>query len=1309
MRVLSAAALCILVFCLSVGSHAQPSPPRQDIYQALKGGWVVTYNDRRYGLVQGRAYFDLDIDFGTVTFQLPQNAAVTLKAQSITATSDGVRVVWSSQTDAPNPPFDPFGKTVKTPGQMIRLGLGSASEQIRLKTPTPVDGTITSHLRFYPTSKSFAGFWGQRVDAVTGASGGARRHGLYSHGAPETGGGIVAGEEYWVRPAPAIKDTFVIRNQFSMGLVGPAYPYPFQNGRVTSELDTRRYLFVYGKGLPQRRGEGITVVSDDPAIDYYVYALKTTYADGGGSMVDTALRDQAFERMETILSVPKPPYGREPGDDFMIIEAKLKPGVQPGTKGFSINGVETAWTLRFGDHRAILGFARDLTIDLSPQLRAQATFESELTDLVYAPEEVIIELHTDVEVPLESFDVLVAKNGKLLTIGDERTVKLVKQSASGSLKTYRSEPIQIIAPDTQRLYSPATRTITAIQGDSLHLALHGPQVLNLVNPAPTVRVLDTPANLLKAIKGPSAPRTYQWRGAVLKAAQCAGMDGANQLTSDQISRQEADRYRDMVVGTLWNDVETILGTRINIGEHAGAIMMQPIFQAMLEAAEATYAAELDDNAIMGLRRTLAVNVTAGEHPLSKILVQTPNGEGLFFSTTFYDDVLEDTYGLTGKAREAFKVSSMRDARTQLLAQIKTSIEKVKETDPCDVKDMLYLTGLGTQAIQGRTYAGLMKRKTITETYENAGGAQVPVTRTQWVANRQARARVANVSLYAETLKAQENLSDEYWDAYLMTVSLLSLPFGIGAEFFAVESVVYATALMDMTDLVVNLAQESTKQYAESVELEFVRGASIVIGSDRLRRAIQDDTSGLMAYFKTLASAAQAANGALSLRSAARLERSVQRGHRVTKRLMGQRRSTRLKQFKALKPHAQGDVFSAITTAAAKRAKLGRNWLDANELRALDFERSLLREGLASSAVTIPGRPTWARGLSQEVWNSLDDMIARADVQRLVSENAAEMNTLLRQPEALDVLRLPQRDFASFKRAVSRLQNRAPTRGADFVNQARAANGNPEGLFFDTKMGTSVDGFQSVDTAIYAGQSPAGTKYGQFTRGRRPDPVFETGKDLFVFDVAQAYRSVQADALIATPGRFVPGNPQLDLSGLRPTRQLPFRGGPRWVYDVKIPLRDTDPGVPFVMFNNLRSYTSLGFEYADPQLGGIMLKNISSANTTGQLAWLRNAYPTKSIDDLFRYTLSYRYAQNTAQQLGFRITDVKVVGAVPGSPGFTGASPLEQMVDGMWFDPGVARTFQDVQAAKKAFLETYAIPGNPPVPRGFSVYLKVEPL
>lgn len=1297
------AALQFLVF----GVSAQPDTGAQGIERQLNGGWVVAYRDTKLGLISGRAYIDTSINLGTLTFRLPDGRVSKLSADSFSVDGNVVRILWTTVSTGEEARFEPFGERLNAPLGGVKLKIGDAVHKISLGVPRAPDGTITSELVYHPESKSFSGNWGQYVDAVTGDSGGEVRNGTFAYGEHSVGGGTLTGGEYWTRPKPVIKDAFVIRPQFAMGLYGPGYPDPFGTVTDGSPSDKIRYVFIYGKNLPQSRGERIDIVSEDQDVSYYLYALKATY-DREDVVVDKELLNEALGRVDLKAGVANPPYRKEVDDDFLILEVTLQSGVTPGYKALSINGVDTAWTLRFGDHRAELGFARDLTLGLAPELRENATSDVELTDIVYAPEEIFVELHTQVEMPFDNFQILLSHNDEFVKFGEKRGVTAHKQTAIGSPKVYRSDPFQIASPGTADQYPPGTQLIEAKPGDKLHATLGGARVLNVSNPIATVKIIGTPADLLKAIEGEAAPKGMLWQQAVLEAAKCAGIDEADSIPIGQVSRKEADNFTDTVISTLWRDVETLLNTRINVGEHAGTIMMRPVFISMLKAAEETYSAPMSDSAIIGLRLTLSVAVTDGGHPLSYIKVAAPSGDEIPLAMTFYDNHLEDQYGLKGEQLVEYQVKAMRVARAKLLTQIRGSIRKLKDIDPCDVKEMLYLTGFGTEDVQRRTYAGLMKPRTYNDNFLNEAGTQVQSVRQIWVADRQARARVANVSLYAKTLKAQEKLSDDEWDNFAITVSVISIPIGaVGGGVLALESVVQAAAFIDISDFFINVIQEGSKQYSEHQELNFATGASAVIGDRRLRQAIRDDSPFLLSLWKTIASGMQAGAAVRSLGSAADLERAIIRANRSTKSIMASDGS-KLEAFKALKPERQRDIYRAIIAAMDNELKLGRGLLETRELEMLEFERLIANEDLVRAAFG-PVRPEWARRLGNEAWLRLDDMVTRPDLQRLIRESPTEMERFLLDDDAINFLRLPQTDLANLQRAVTRYKNRAPSRGPAFVEQAAESRGNPEGLFLKTIVNEGDEGPVAY-TNVFAGQSAGGTRYGEFVRGRRPDMVFDTGKDLFVFDMALANRMDLPDELLATPGKFVPGSPQLDLTELRQAGAWRRRAGPRWVPDVEIPLRDGDPGVPFVMFNNLRSFNSLGFRYADPSLGGIMLKQVASANTCGQLAWLRHTYPSKSVDDLFRYTLSYRYAENTAQQLGFRISEVRVVGAVPGQPDYTGAyATLDQMANGRWFDPGGAKTLQEAEAAKRAFLELYTLPGNPSVPQSFNVYLKFEPL
>ncbi len=1303
-----------LAACGPEADDQQDGPDTATTRAAIKGTWIVTYIDGDEP-VTGRAFLDPDGGTAEAEFHnLLTGKTVKLDSEDLQVNGANVTIVWRDANEEPDRTFKPFGDNLRAGGRKVSLSLGDTEEEVELANPDPPDGSLISELTYYPASQGLEGTWRQPIDAVSGKAGnGQGREGIFRYGASDEGGADLTQDEWWRRPQPIIKHTVVINNQFAMGLTGPAYPYPYPKAGPEPEGAKTRMLFISGRELPQRRDDRIEIESLDDDVEYYVYALKSTYeleaSLRASGRADTYWRDQGIERTDELMRNAPPELKRSRNDDFMILEATLKPGVKPGNKGLRINGVETAWQLKFGDHRATLGFARDLTLDLrdNPSLnQAEILMETKQTDIVYRDEQIFVEIRAEQDVTLTEFEVMIAKNGKPVMFNGKRELTASATTVSNESYRYRTPKIYLIKKGDRALYPPEALTIEVEPGDKLQTAVISERVLNLQAPFAQAMVLASPTGLLRAIGGKEAPEAMLWQEAVLKAAQCADIDDPQNMNVNQLSREAADYYRNFFIGTIWRDVETIVKTRINIGEHAGAIIMRPVFIEQMKQTRANYAKELSDEEIMGLRRLLRNDITQGNHPLENIEVEGPTGEPISLALTFYESDMEKNFGLTGEKLTRFQVRVMREARSKLLEAIDASLRRTRETDMCDVKEMLYLTGFSWDHVRRRTHAGLMKRKTISTTFNNTNGVPVTRMRATWVADRQARAHVNNVELVAETLRRFEREAGKQFDHFMIVTALLSLPIGIGAEALAIEGAVLGVLALDASDLAITLIQESTKQYDEYAEVEFALGASAVIGNRRLELARANDSSAVASYFKVVLSAGQVANGIGDFTSAARLQRSVKRGNRAIRKATFREGSIQ-GGAATLKPRQMLDIKNAILVARQRGAKLGLDRLNADEMRALAMGRQIeAAADAAAAARAAANRPDWAQRISAEAFIRLGDMVRRADVIGMVRANPAEMERLLMDNDALEVLRLPQENLAGFRRAVQRQKNRAPTRGRAFVEQASVQKGDPDDVIFGkiNRSPGELDNHRTVTLQVYDGLTtklPDGTvqpatMYGWFTRGRLPDTVFGTGKDLFSLEVAQTYR---------VRPRVAPNKGILDRpAGYRPGRAK-YAPGPRWIRDVDIPLRDDAPGVPFVMFCNMRTFDALGFKYADPNLGGFMLKNIESANTAGQMHWLRHQYPTKSPEELFRYTHSYRYAENTAQQLGFRISEVKIDGDL-----YARTRSLEHIVnEGRWFDPGNARDPFDVDVARSKFLETYGVPDKPNAPINFDVYLKVEPL
>ncbi len=1288
--------LCRLLFAFSLlGATpvlAQPSDEAAvstNVAETIKGGWAVAYEDQHLGLVKGRAYLDTEFNSAEITLTHPNTGQkIKLKARSFTISGTEIELVLPPGSPSANGPFTHMGDMVSTDRSTTKLNLGDTEQIISLGIPPAPDGSVKLTLTYDRETDSLSGFWHQQVDAVSGqASQESGRTGYYRFGSQTVGGADMIGREVWRRPPPIIKGTFAIKDQFGATLAGPNFAYPYPGGRTTPANTTHalRHVMVIGKFLPQRFGEGTEIKSLDDKIEYSVYRFESSYQP---PPLDTYYRDKGFERVLEMQKTENPPFKWEKNDDdFLILRVNLKPGVLPGRKKLTINGTPTEWLLRFGDHKAEIGFARDNTQDLRDRqdidLRGLA-IETEMANFVYQSEQVYLEVRTAVPLPMDSVPVMIAKNGKFLKFNGKRELTAIKSSNPDEPAIYRTPPLYLIDQGQQWIYPPTALTIVVNQKDQLQAQLGGDPVLNVSPTFGQVSVLTSPTDIRGAILGDWTQLGISWPEAVYRAAKCANVDDLDRITDvNALTREEADYFSDAVITTLFSNAPSILTTRIKVGEHAGMIMLRQMIVDLMKQSLPLYEKPLTDKQILALRARLRNAVKYSDIALEKMKVVGPDGRLGSFDISFYPTLLEQLYDLKGEKRTAYQISSMREARQKLVVAMKASIQRAESVTECDVHAMTYLTGFSMQGVQLRANDALMKLKEVTDTFPGVDNQPVTMMRRVWVPDRQARARVSNVALVAETLRAQEGLSNSEWNSYFLTVALLSFPL----NFTSIEVLLAAVLIIDVTDFGVNLYQEGTQQYGEEVELKFAKGAAALIGTRRYNRAAERDKPWFVSAFKILMSTAQVVGSSADFVTSGLAARSVERGQELAAALRT-RTGEGNEAIRRLPQSQRQDLMSAVVHARRLEENIGRAAMETQELAALRFSDLVESGEFAASASRAATKPWWAQSLDDAAFRRLDDMIGRDDIIRLVKDNTAEMGRLLTDDDAITILRLPQKDINSFKKAVQKYKDRAPTRGPEFVRQAHPSTGNPEGLHFGDIGLSARGGMQTADMRVYHGIDNDGPMVGYFTRGRVADDVFNTGKDFFVFDTAQTFR-------------------QMQLAG-KPPGPVTHAPGPRWINDVRVPLRDNAPGVPFVMFSNMRTYQALGFNFADPNLAGIMLKNVQSANTAGQLHWLRHAYPEKSVSELFRYTQSYRYAQNTAEQLGFKISNVEVRGVVPSDGGgIVITEQLKRLVDGPWFEPGRARTAAEAAAARQDFIKTYRVADAPDIPISFDVYLKFQ--
>ncbi|WP_299466335.1 hypothetical protein, partial [uncultured Microscilla sp.] len=82
------------------------------------------------------------------------------------------------------------------------------------------------------------------------------------------------------------------------------------------------------------------------------------------------------------------------------------------------------------------------------------------------------------------------------------------------------------------------------------------------------------------------------------------------------------------------------------------------------------------------------------------------------------------------------------------------------------------------------------------------------------------------------------------------------------------------------------------------------------------------------------------------------------------------------------------------------------------------------------------------------------------------------------------------------------------------------------------------------------------------------------------------------------------------------------------------------GIPIVTYVNLHQMKVLGIKPGSLKIGS--MGSITNTPSNLQLAWLIKKYPQKKVEDLFKLTPSYRYAETVYLQSGHQIDDVIIV-------------------------------------------------------------------
>ena len=1286
-------------------------PADPEFLERISGEWGVVYEDVEHGRVEGRAILLPEIDFAEVTFKDPTSGEdKVLQAEQIQISGRTLKLSFSAPQPSTEAGDTAVGQRVSVAQPTVKMSLGEGETSINVQSPPWADPTVVVSLTYEEKFDVLSGSWRQPVEALTGRSStGSGRSGHFLFGTYTEGDAEVFGAETWTRPKARVQGAFAVNDQLSESPTG--YLYPSLNEQ--RDKGNERMVFVYGKQLPRYRLANLEIEETDPGIDYEVFKVEEHYKD---APADTYWKDLAFEKIKKIQAGQPEEKIYAEDDNFVVVRAKLKPGVQPGRKRFWLNGSEAEWVLRFGDYTGTLGFARDLTLDLADQepSREPIPIATELTQFLYRPEPIYLEVRVTEPLPIASLQLLLSRNGKIVKLGDSRAITAARSMDPNQREVYRSPPIFLAQANQPSDYPEDAWVLSLNPGDQLEFVVLGDQ-LNLTPLVASATTVHTPAEIGAVLSKDSGRKHMLWKEAVFRAGQCAGIDALMEYSDiNTLSREEAERYTDYAVNQVWwwREAPVSLTTQVKVGEHAATLMIRQMLVDLLRYQIDQYEQPLSETALKGEIRRLSHLVKHHDHPLGLMEVDSPDGSGkeeLLWS--FYPLNLEEQYGFNADQAEQHLIKALKEGRRELVVAMKKALSRAESVGECELRDLLLLTGFGLDAVTEQTHASLVKLRT----YEGALGALPPARRLLWVADRQAIARVDTVRHVAERLRQQEAYSQEDWDDLMTVLAVSTFPVVFMEGALAAGFVL----LIDVTDFGYVAYRNLGDLSASALELEFARGISAIAGTERFREAEAQAPDQVLAY-ASMAFSGIAAGGSIRqfVKTLRITDASVERGTALvqnlqqddgggdtTARLVSDPEQTPLREagedvlarVDQLSEQERIDLFSAAVRANRIRQELGSELLDIPEFEVVEFT-DLVESAVAEvKSAGVLDKPRWAQGLSDDAYVQLQRIRTmlvdpRHDhfyTLRRWAENSPErLAKLLVDEEGFLHLRLAKSSLEDVEKAVERVRRTVDSPGPAY--RAQAVPGGPEGDGLITKVTLNDD---SITIEVHLGTSAdGGPQVAKFIRRRDQadreifldqhgmGELLPSDAEMVVFQAANTNRSFATDGPLSA-------------------RRLPAR---RWITGLPHPL--TDRGVPFGTHYNMMSIQGMGFTYADPRLRVIKLESIISANTVGEMHWLRHAYAADiSDDELFRLTASYRYTENVAKQMGFRIGRVRV-----DAPSVPGPTTLRELVSG-WFDPGGPMDEAGLKAAQEAFLKLYEVAGEATPRSGFNVYLELIPL
>jgi len=657
-----------------------------------------------------------------------------------------------------------------------------------------------------------------------------------------------------------IVDVLVMEDQKARNQLGePIYTYPFgDNPEARSKNHDRRHLFVIGRNFPDKLSSS-NLSSDRAEISYGI----------GTTGKDAEQFATARQRMGDGWKLYQEKTGNAQRDlSAIILNARLMSGVAPGPVSFTLDDAVGNWMLEFGDASGELRFTRKLD---KPEIikRPKRTWDddrrrwvtvrknytdvleeevrhTETTDVAFVGDQIRLEFLLDNRFPQEQFEIVLGPGNRfqLENTSGAATAEaggyhlLVKQDAENK-RLYATDFFHLIPRRKDQQQSGATIEGKRISAD-LPAIIYAKWLDGNVRSNPSLTRI--------RLEGPPDSVSGTFIDAMRRAAACSGIEGEQDW--ERLSNQNATEISRVIITESFSltslfrsAINPLFGESksmsipIKLGDHAATLLLRDEFLRQMQSLRSDYATIAQhDKLVLAFLTMLDPYLLTERNPIYRMQVPDPDNPGQL--TDFGHFLLTASDKLSTKP-----ILPTRIALQKLIEAMDASIARASQARDCDLEELLTITGVSFGQVAEAVIPRLMRYR-IDET------TQRRVIETDKLGRSFVR-NLADVALAVKALEAYSDADTQY--SVSMAAAVLSA--GMGALYSnGLIGLVTVTA-MELPAIAMSI-DESFEHYLENQkELEFARGATPVLGTNRLRDAEQNEVElfdvALTAYVEAL--------------------------------------------------------------------------------------------------------------------------------------------------------------------------------------------------------------------------------------------------------------------------------------------------------------------------------------------------------------------------------------------------------------------------------------------------------------------------